>query len=131
MIVVYYDNVAKKMMANIYNQPIKIKPDAKYYHFEENGKTIYRRQIYITDSVEDAKNYVITNYSKLKEEFPKWTELDNKIKLIENKKALYIFSLDNRVEEYELDGITNYKVEAIPQKIYDLYRKLVKLSKEN
>ena len=53
------------------------------------------------------------------------------IEVIENKKALYIFSLDNRVEEYELDGITNYKVEAIPQKIYDLYRKLVKLSKEN
>ena len=58
-------------------------------------------------------------------------EFIEKIKLIENKKALYIFSLDNRVEEYELDGITNYKVEAIPQKIYDLYRKLVKLSKEN
>ena len=85
MIVVYYDNVTKKMMANIYNQTIKIKPDAKYYHFEENGKTIYRRQIYITDSVEDAKNYVITNYSKLKEEFPKWTELDNKIKSTEEE----------------------------------------------
>ena len=60
-----------------------------------------------------------------------YNEFIEKIKLIENKKALYIFSLDNRVEEYELDGITNYKVEAIPQKIYDLYRKLVKLSKEN
>ena len=85
MVVVYYDNVAKKMMTNIYNQPIKIKPDAKYYHFEENGKTIYRRQIYITDSVDDAKNYVISNYVKLKEEFPKWTELDNKIKSAEEE----------------------------------------------
>ncbi len=60
-----------------------------------------------------------------------YDEFIEKIKDIKNNKALYIFSLDNRVEEYELDGITNYKVEAIPQKIYDLYRKLVKLSKEN
>lgn len=59
-----------------------------------------------------------------------YDEFIEKIKQIEDKKALYILSLNNRVEEYELDGITNYKVEAIPQKIYDLYRKLVKLSKE-
>ena len=60
-----------------------------------------------------------------------YDEFIDRIKNIKNNKALYIFSLDNRIEEYELAGITNYKVEAIPQKIYDLYRKLVKLSKES
>ena len=60
-----------------------------------------------------------------------YDEFVEKIKGIKNNKALYIFSLDNKVEDYELAGITNYKVEAIPQKIYDLYKKLAKLSKEN
>lgn len=91
------------------------------------------------DLVEKTDSYVIykdkndINYTCIYFDihYNYYNEFIEKIKLIENKKALYIFSLDNRVEEYELDGITNYKVEAIPQKIYDLYRKLVKLSKEN
>lgn len=91
------------------------------------------------DLVEKTDSYVIykdkndINYTCIYFDIYRnyYDEFINKIKDINNKKALYIFSLDNRVEEYELDGITNYKVEAIPQKIYDLYRKLVKLSKEN
>ncbi len=61
----------------------------------------------------------------------KYDEFIEKIKQIKNRKALYIFSLDNRIEDYELKEVNNYKIEAIPQKIYDLYKKLVKLSKEN
>ena len=71
--------------------------------------------------------------------------LGNKVIISKNLYELYskydkLLGLENVIEseyyqkvseEYELDGITNYKVEAIPQKIYDLYRKLVKLSKEN
>lgn len=91
------------------------------------------------DLVEKTDSYVIykdknnTNYTCIYYDIlhNHYDEFIEKIKHIENKKALYIFSLNNRVEEYELEGITNYKVEAIPQKIYDLYRKLVKLSKEN
>ena len=60
----------------------------------------------------------------------KYDEFIDKIKKIKDEKALYIFSLDNRIEDYELNGVNNYKIEAIPQKIYDLYKKLVKLSKE-
>lgn len=91
------------------------------------------------DLVEKTDSYVIykdknnTNYTCIYYDIlhNHYDEFIEKIKHIENKKALYIFSLNNRVEEYELEGISNYKVEAIPQKIYDLYRKLVKLSKEN
>lgn len=91
------------------------------------------------DLVEKTDSYVIykdknnTNYTCIYYDIlhNNYDEFIEKIKYIENKKALYIFSLNNRVEEYELEGINNYKVEAIPQKIYDLYRKLVKLSKEN
>lgn len=91
------------------------------------------------DLVEKTDSYVIykdknnTNYTCIYYDIlhNHYDEFIEKIKHIDNKKALYIFSLNNRVEEYELKGISNYKVEAIPQKIYDLYRKLVKLSKEN
>lgn len=83
---------------------------------------------YVIYKDKNNTNYTCIYYDILHNHYDEFIE---KIKHIENKKALYIFSLNNRVEEYELEGITNYKVEAIPQKIYDLYRKLVKLSKEN
>jgi adenine-specific DNA-methyltransferase len=91
------------------------------------------------DLVEKTNSYVIykdkygLNYTCIYFDIlnDNYNEFLKKIKDIKNDKALYIFSLNNRVDEYELDGITNYKIETIPQKIYDLYRKLVKLSKEN
>ena len=47
------------------------------------------------------------------------------------KKVLYIFTLGNKIEEPRLAEIKNYTIEAIPQRIYDLYKKLAKMSKEN
>lgn len=140
---------------NGYNNKPGLSGSLKYFKtdFVENNST--RDQIYFDltekcvpmlcvkestfDLLEKTDSYVIykdknnINYTCIYFDIHQnhYNEFIEKIKLIENKKALYIFSLDNRVEEYELDGITNYKVEAIPQKIYDLYRKLVKLSKEN
>lgn len=140
---------------NGYNNKTGLSGSLKYFKtdFVENNST--RDQIYFDltekcvpmlcvkestfDLVEKTDSYVIykdkndINYTCIYFDIHQnhYNEFIEKIKFIENKKALYIFSLDNRVEEYELDGITNYKVEAIPQKIYDLYRKLVKLSKEN
>lgn len=152
------DEITYKRLERCINGYKKIKPlngSLKYFktEFVENNST--RDQIYFDltekcvpmlcvkestfDLVEKTDSYVIykdkndINYTCIYFDIyhNHYNEFIEKIKLIENKKALYIFSLDNRVEEYELDGITNYKVEAIPQKIYDLYRKLVKLSKEN
>ena len=61
----------------------------------------------------------------------KYEEFIEKVKAIEEKKVLYIFTLGNKIEEPRLAEIKNYTIEAIPQRIYDLYKKLAKMSKEN
>lgn len=152
------EEVTYQRLSNVikgYNNKAGLPGSLKYFktEFVENNST--RDQIYFDltekcvpmlcvkestfDLVEKTDSYVIykdknnTNYTCIYYDIlhNHYDEFIEKIKHIENKKALYIFSLNNRVEEYELEGITNYKVEAIPQKIYELYRKLVKLSKEN
>lgn len=61
----------------------------------------------------------------------KYEEFIDKVKAIEEKKVLYIFTLGNKIEEPRLAEIKNYTIEAIPQRIYELYKKLAKMSKEN
>lgn len=61
----------------------------------------------------------------------KYEKFLEKVKAIEEKKVLYIFTLGNKIEEPRLAEIKNYTIEAIPQRIYDLYKKLAKMSKEN
>lgn len=61
----------------------------------------------------------------------KYEEFIEKVKAIKEKKVLYIFTLGNKIEEPRLAEIKNYTIEAIPQRIYDLYKKLAKMSKEN
>lgn len=95
---------------------------------ESTFELICKNESYVIYTDKNKENYTCIYYDIYHKNYNNFIE---KIKEISNKKSLYIFSLDNRVEEYELDGVTNYKVEAIPQKIYDLYKKLVKLSKEN
>ena len=55
----------------------------------------------------------------------------DKVKSIKEHKNLYIFSLSEYVNEEALRGITNYSLEPIPYKILDLYKNVVKMSKEN
>lgn len=61
----------------------------------------------------------------------KYDEFIEKVKTIKENKVLYIFTLGNKIEEPRLAEIKNYTIEAIPQRIYDLYKKLTKMSKEN
>ena len=61
----------------------------------------------------------------------KYQEFKDKLKKIPEKKSLYIFTLGNGINESELTGINNYTVEAVPQRIYELYKKVVKMSKED
>lgn len=60
----------------------------------------------------------------------KYDEFLDKVEGLKNEKVLYIFSLGNKIEEPRLEKLQNYKIEAIPQRIYNLYKKIVKLSKE-
>ncbi len=54
-----------------------------------------------------------------------------KAKSIKEHKNLYIFSLSEYVNEDNFKGISNYTIEPIPYKILDLYKNVVKMSKEN
>ena len=47
------------------------------------------------------------------------------IRKIEGKKQVYIFSLDNKVDEGLFFGIKDLTIETIPQKILDVYKQLI------
>lgn len=61
----------------------------------------------------------------------KYDEFINKIKDIKEEKLLYIFTLGDYVNTDNLTGIDNYTIEPIPYKIVELYKKVVKMSKED
>lgn len=61
----------------------------------------------------------------------KYDEFINKIKGIKEEKLLYIFTLGDYVNTDNLNGIDNYTIEPIPYKIVELYKKVVKMSKED
>jgi adenine-specific DNA-methyltransferase len=52
----------------------------------------------------------------------------NKLKEINGKKIIYMFSLENKVDKALFKGITNFTIEAIPQKILDVYKQLIKMN---
>lgn len=60
----------------------------------------------------------------------RYDEFIEKVKKINEEKILYIFTLGNKIDEPRLKEMKNYTIEAIPQRIYDLYKKLAKMSKE-
>ena len=50
------------------------------------------------------------------------------IKKQKGKKHIYMFSMDNNIDKNLFSGITNIKIEAIPQNILDVYKQLVKMN---
>lgn len=61
----------------------------------------------------------------------KYDEFVNKIKNIKEEKFLYIFTLGDYVDTSNLIDVNNYTIEPIPYKIVELYKKIVKMSKED
>lgn len=61
----------------------------------------------------------------------KYDEFIEKVKQIKEEKLLYIFTLGDYIDSEALKGIDNYTVEPIPYKIVELYKKIVKMSKED
>lgn len=152
------ENITYQRIKNVikgYNDHPSIKGKLKYYKtdFVENGGT--RDQLYYDltercipmlcvksntyDLVEKNKEYIIysnenrTDYSCVYfdifgESYDKFLE---KIKDIKEHKNLYIFSLSEYINEDIFKGIGNYTIEPIPYKILDLYKSVVKMSKEN
>ncbi len=58
-------------------------------------------------------------------------EFINELKLIKELKTVYKFSLSDTVDRKLFEGVENYNIEAIPYRIIEMYKQLVKLSKEN
>lgn len=61
----------------------------------------------------------------------KYDDFINKIKGINEEKLLYIFTLGDYVDTNNLKDISNFTIEPIPYKIVELYKKVVKMSKED
>lgn len=58
-------------------------------------------------------------------------EFLDKIKEIKEDKQLYIFTLGDYYDTSDLKEVENYSMEPIPCKIVELYKKIIKLSKED
>lgn len=61
----------------------------------------------------------------------KYEEFKRKLEEIEEQKSLYIFALGDYVNTNDLKDVKNYTIEAIPYRILDLYKKVIKMSKED
>lgn len=53
-------------------------------------------------------------------------EFIHKIKSLNGEKFVFMFSLDENVDKSLFEGIENIKIEPIPQKILDVYKKIAK-----
>lgn len=95
---------------------------------ENTYKMIEKNDQYAIYSNEEKNKFTCVYFDTIGNKYEEFIE---KVKSIEKKKVLYIFTLGNKIEEPRLAEIKNYTIEAIPQRIYDLYRKLVRMSKEN
>lgn len=113
--------------------------DQLYYDLTEKCVPMLCVKSNTFEVIEKNKEYAIySNLEKTKyscvyfdifgESFESFLE---KVKNIKEHKNLYIFSLSEYVNEENFDGITNYNIEPIPYKILDLYKNVVKMSKEN
>lgn len=140
---------------NVINSDIELEGSLKYFktQFVENNSTTDQIYYDLTEKcipmlcvkedtfVECEKNdeYVIySNKNKTKYTCvyfdiygSNYDIFKEKMKNMKESKSLYIFTLGNNIPEEELEEISNYKIEPIPQKIYDLYKKLVRLAKED
>ena len=61
----------------------------------------------------------------------KYDEFINKIQNIKDNKLLYIFTLGDYINPDIFKNVDNYTIEPIPYKIVELYKRIVKMSKED
>lgn len=89
---------------------------------------IEKNKEYAIYSNKEKTNYSCVYFDIFGESYDKFL---SKIKGIKEHKNLYIFSLSEYINEDNFKGINNYSIEPIPYKILDLYKNVVKMSKEN
>ena len=89
---------------------------------------VEKNKEYAIYSNEDRTEYSCVYFDIFGKSYDKFI---NTIKEIKEHKNLYIFSLSEYVNEDNFKGINNYSIEPIPYKILDLYKNVVKMSKES
>jgi len=112
--------------------------DQLYYDLTEKCIPMLSMKENCFEIIKTTKEYVIfSNKEKSKYTcvyYDLFGELQNEfindLKNIEDEKVIYKFSLGGYVDESIFKEVKNYTIEAIPYKIVEVYRKLVKLSKE-
>ncbi|MDD4376343.1 MAG: site-specific DNA-methyltransferase [Clostridia bacterium] len=77
---------------------------------------------------EDKSKYTCIYYGMFGE---KEQEFIDELKSIKEQKTVYKFSLSDTVDKEIFNEVENYNIEAIPYRIIEIYKQLVKLSKEN
>lgn len=95
---------------------------------EDTYEVIEKNDQYVIYTNNSNNKYTCVYFDTIGNRYDEFIE---KVKNIEEEKILYIFTLGTKIDEPRLKEMKNYRVEAIPQRIYDLYKKLVKISKEN
>jgi len=83
---------------------------------------------YAIYSNKEKTNYTCVYFDIFGTEYDKFKD---KIKNINEHKALYIFTLGEYINAEELKELKNYSIEPIPYRILDLYKKVVKMCKED
>ena len=67
--------------------------------------------------------YLCVYYNFINDSFEGFIET---LKQIDGQKIIYMFSMDDSVNNELFEDLDNYKIEAIPQKILDIYKKIIK-----
>lgn len=75
----------------------------------------------------DKSKYTCIYYSLFGEQEDEFIDV---LKSIKEYKTIYKFSLSNDTDTFLYDEVDNYDIEAIPYKVIELYKKIVKMSKE-
>lgn len=73
----------------------------------------------------DNTKYLCIYFNTIDDSFD---EFINKLKSIDGKKIVYMFSDDLNVDKELFKEIENCSIEAIPQKILDIYKQLIKMN---
>ena len=89
---------------------------------------IEKNKEYAIYSNKDKTDYSCVYFDIFGESYNKFIDTISRIK---EHKNLYIFSLSEYIDDEYFKGITNYSIEPIPYKILDLYKNVIKMSKEN
>ena len=113
--------------------------DQLYYDLTEKCISMLCIKSETFDKLESNKEYVIyTNTAKTKYTCVyfdifglKFDDFLKKLKNIKEQKYLYIFTLGDYIDTSVLQDVNDYTVEPIPYKIVELYKKVVKMSKED